>query len=179
MRQISVAKAISGEQRILLDAARYAQSEYSSELSTANSKGAQFARSQEPTAGGKFVMRKGVPKFQLEFTSSAPNTIAPFCIRHRWNEIDELSAAARDQERRLKTTNSIWPPMDIRELMATEVYIATLDVDTEPHRSLLAVFYTQTNHDLLRLLFDRQPGVKPVPSRYGGRDIEFRQNRIP
>jgi len=98
--------------------------------------------------------------------------------------VDELEAAARDHERRLKDDEQyLSSDRDIRELMgARKLYIADVfDVDSgsRPRKPFGRVFYTQ-NKSLVFYAFDldRQPGVKNASAFqvWGQRDAE-EQNR--
>ena len=82
------------------------------------------------------------------------------------SKIDELTAAARDQERRLKDNEQyLASDRDIRELMgARQLYIADVyDVDSRSRtrKSFGRVFYTQ-GKSLIFYAFDLDPGVKNV-----------------
>src|SRR5262249_8418475 len=99
-------------------------------------------------------------------------------------KVDELEAAARDQERRLKDDEQyLSSDRDIRELMvARKLYIADVfDVDSgsRTRKPFGRVFYTQ-NKSLVFYAFDldQQPGVKNASAFqvWGQRDAE-EQNR--
>lgn len=99
-------------------------------------------------------------------------------------KVDELEAAASDQERRLKDdAQYLSSDRDIRELMgARKLYIADVfDVDSgsRTRKPFGRVFYTQ-NKSLVFYAFDldRQPGVKNASAFqvWGQRDAE-EQNR--
>jgi hypothetical protein len=82
------------------------------------------------------------------------------------SKIDELTAAARDQDRRLKDNEQyLASDRDIRELMgARQLYIADVyDVDSRSRtrKSFGRVFYTQ-GKSLIFYAFDLDPGVKNV-----------------
>jgi hypothetical protein len=82
------------------------------------------------------------------------------------SKIDELTAATRDQERRLKDNEQyLASDRDIRELMgARQLYIADVyDVDSRSRtrKSFGRVFYTQ-GKSLIFYAFDLDPGVKNV-----------------
>ncbi len=82
------------------------------------------------------------------------------------SKIDELTAAARDQEHKLKDNEQyLASDRDIRELMgARQLYIADVyDVDSRSRtrKSFGRVFYTQ-GKSLIFYAFDLDPGVKNV-----------------
>ncbi len=82
------------------------------------------------------------------------------------SKIDELTATARDQERKLKNDEQyLTSDRDIRELMgARHLYIADVyDVDSRSRtrKSFGRVFYTQ-GKSLIFYAFDLDPGVKNV-----------------
>jgi len=82
------------------------------------------------------------------------------------SRIDELTAATRDQERKLKDNEQyLASDRDIRELMgARQLYIADVyDVDSRSRtrKSFGRVFYTQ-GKSLIFYAFDLDPGVKNV-----------------
>ena len=82
------------------------------------------------------------------------------------SKIDELTAAARDQERKVKENEQyLASDRDIRELMgARQLYIADVyDVDSRSRtrKSFGRVFYTQ-GKSLIFYAFDLDPGVKNV-----------------
>jgi hypothetical protein len=96
------------------------------------------------------------------------------------SKIDDLSATARDQERRLKDDEQyLSSDRDIRELMgARKLYIADVfDVDSgsRTRKPFGRVFYTQSK-SLIFYAFDldRQPGVKNASAFqvWGQRDAE-------
>jgi len=96
------------------------------------------------------------------------------------SKVDELTASARDQERRLKDSEQyLASDRDIRELMgARKLYIADVfDVDSgsRTRKPFGRVFYTQSK-SLIFYAFDldRQPGVKNASAFqvWGKRDIE-------
>jgi hypothetical protein len=96
------------------------------------------------------------------------------------SRVDELTAAARDQERRLKDNEQyLASDRDIRELMgARKLYIADVfDVDSgsRTRKPFGRVFYTQSK-SLIFYAFDldRQPGVKNASAFqvWGKRDTE-------
>jgi hypothetical protein len=96
------------------------------------------------------------------------------------SKIDELSASARDQDRRLKDDEQyLSSDRDIRELMgARKLYIADVfDVDSgsRTRKPFGRVFYTQSK-SLIFYAFDldHQPGVKNASAFqvWGQRDAE-------
>jgi hypothetical protein len=96
------------------------------------------------------------------------------------SKVEELTAASRDQERRLKDNEQyLASDRDIRELMgARKLYIADVfDVDSgsRTRKPFGRVFYTQ-NKSLIFYAFDldRQPGVKNASAFqvWGKRDTE-------
>jgi hypothetical protein len=181
-------KQISTEQRdlIRLRAALHVAEDHSSELSVANSKGeVQFRRVSEERDKLALQVRdaeKAYQNLQLEFTSlRAEHDRALLHTASLESKIDELSAAARDQERRLKDNEQyLASDRDIRELMgARKLYIADVfDVDSgsRTRKPFGRVFYTQ-NKSLIFYAFDldRQPGVKNASAFqvWGQRDAEL------
>jgi len=189
MAQISrLQKQITGEQRDLagLRAALRAVENHSSELSTANSKGEgqfrQVSEERDKLAAQVRDAEKAYQNLQLEFTSlHAEHDRALLQTASLESKIDELSAAARDQERRLKDNEQyLASDRDIRELMgARKLYIADVfDVDSgsRTRKPFGRVFYTQ-NKSLIFYAFDldRQPGVKNASAFqvWGQRDGEL------
>jgi hypothetical protein len=189
MAQISrLQKQISGEQRDLtgLRAALHAAENHSSELSTANSKGEtqfrQVSEERDKLAAQLRDAEKAYQNLQLEFTSlRAEHDRGLLHTASLESKIDELSAAARDQERRLKDNEQyLASDRDIRELMgARKLYIADVfDVDSgsRTRKPFGRVFYTQ-NKSLIFYAFDldRQPGVKNASAFqvWGQRDGEL------
>jgi hypothetical protein len=189
MAQISrLQKQISGEQRDLagLRAALRAAENHSSELSTANSKGEtqyrQVSEERDKLAVQVRDAEKTYRNLQLEFTGlRAEHDRALLHTASLESKIDELSAAARDQERRLKDNEQyLASDRDIRELMgARKLYIADVfDVDSgsRTRKPFGRVFYTQ-NKSLIFYAFDldRQPGVKNASAFqvWGQRDGEL------
>jgi len=189
MAQISrLQKQITGEQRDLtgLRAALHAAENHSSELSTANSKGEtqyrQVSEERDKLAAQLRDAEKAYQNLQLEFTSlRAEHDRALLHTASLESKIDELSAAARDQERRLKDNEQyLASDRDIRELMgARKLYIADVfDVDSgsRTRKPFGRVFYTQ-NKSLIFYAFDldRQPGVKNASAFqvWGQRDGEL------
>jgi hypothetical protein len=181
-------KQISGEQRDLagLRAALRAAETRSGELSTANSKGEtqylQVSEERDKLAAQVRDAEKAYQNLQLEFTSL--RTEHDHTLLHMASlesKIDELSAAAREQDRRLKDNEQyLASDRDIRELMgARKLYIADVfDVDSgsRTRKPFGRVFYTQ-NKSLIFYAFDldRQPGVKNASAFqvWGQRDAEL------
>jgi len=189
MAQISrLQKQISGEQRDLagLRAALRAVENHSSELSTAKSREEtqfrQVSEERDKLAAQLRDAEKAYQNLQLEFTSlRAEHDRALLHTASLESKIDELSAAARDQERRLKDNEQyLASDRDIRELMgARKLYIADVfDVDSgsRTRKPFGRVFYTQ-NKSLIFYAFDldRQPGVKNASAFqvWGQRDSEL------
>jgi len=189
MAQISrLQKQITGEQRDLagLRAALRAVENHSSELSTANSKGEtqyrQVSEERDKLAAQLRDAEKAYQLLQLEFTSlHAEHDRVLLRTASLESKIDELSAAARDQDRRLKDNEQyLASDRDIRELMgARKLYIADVfDVDSgsRTRKPFGRVFYTQ-NKSLIFYAFDldRQPGVKNASAFqvWGQRDGEL------
>ena len=181
-------KQISSEQRDLagLRAALRAAENRSNELSTANNQGeAQFrqvSEERDKLAAQVREAEKAYQNLQLEFTSlRAEHDRALLHTASLESKIDELSAAARDQDRRLKDNEQyLASDRDIRELMgARKLYIADVfDVDSgsRTRKPFGRVFYTQ-NKSLIFYAFDldRQPGVKNASAFqvWGQRDAEL------
>ena len=181
-------KQISGEQRDLagLRATLRAVENHSSELSTANSKGEtqfrQVSEERDKLAAQVREAEKAYQNLQLEFTSlRAEHDRAVLHMASLESKIDELSATARDQDRRLKDNEQyLASDRDIRELMgARKLYIADVfDVDSgsRTRKPFGRVFYTQ-NKSLIFYAFDldRQPGVKNASAFqvWGQRDGEL------
>ena len=101
------------------------------------------------------------------------------------SKVEDLTAAARDQERRLKDSEQyLASDRDIRELMgARKLYIADVfDVDSgsRTRKPFGRVFYTESK-SLIFYAFDldRQPGVQNASSFqvWGGKDGWSRENR--
>src|ERR1700674_137247 len=189
MAQISrLQKQITGEQRDLagLRAALRAVENHSSELSTANSKGEtqyrQVSEERDKLASQVRDAEKAYQLLQLEFTSlHVEHDRVLLRTASLESKIDELSAAARDQDRRLKDNEQyLASDRDIRELMgARKLYIADVfDVDSgsRTRKPFGRVFYTQ-NKSLIFYAFDldRQPGVKNASAFqvWGQRDGEL------
>jgi hypothetical protein len=180
-------RQISGEQRDLagLRAALRVAEEKSSELSDANNKGEeqfrQVSEERDKLAGQLRDAEKAYQSLQLEFTSlRAEHDRALLHTASLESKIDELSAAARDQDRRIKDNEQyLASDRDIRELMgARKLYIADVfDVDSGSHtrKPFGRVFYTQ-NKSLIFYAFDldREPGVKNASAFqvWGQRDGE-------
>ena len=181
-------KQISGEQRDLsgLRAALRAVETRSSELSTANSKGEtqyrQVSEERDKLAVQLRDAEKAYQSLQLEFTSvRGEHDRTLLHMASLESKIDELSAVARDQDRRLKDNEQyLASDRDIRELMgARKLYIADVfDVDSRSRtrKPFGRVFYTQ-NKSLIFYAFDldRQPGVKNASAFqvWGQRDAEL------
>jgi len=103
------------------------------------------------------------------------------------SKVEELSAATRDQDRRLKDDEQyLASDRDIRELMgARKLYIADVfDVDSgsRTRKSFGRVFYTQ-NKSLIFYAFDldREPGIKNAGAFqvWGQRDVELGEKPRP
>jgi len=181
-------RQISGEQRDLagLRAALREAEDHSSQLSDANSKGeAQFRQvsdERDKLAGQLRDAEKAYLSLQLEFTSlRAEHDRTLLHTASLESKIDELSAASRDQDRRIKDNEQyLASDRDIRELMgARKLYIADVfDVDSGSHtrKPFGRVFYTQ-NKSLIFYAFDldREPGVKNASAFqvWGQRDGEL------
>jgi hypothetical protein len=181
-------KQISSEQRDLagLRAALRAAENRSNELSTANSQGEtqyrQVSEERDKLAAQVRDAEKAYQTLQMEFTSlRAEHDRALLHTASLESKIDELSAAARDQDRRLKDNEQyLASDRDIRELMgARKLYIADVfDVDSgsRTRKPFGRVFYTQ-NKSLIFYAFDldRQPGVKNASAFqvWGQRDAEL------
>src|ERR1700681_4925176 len=165
-------KQISTEQRDLarLRAALHVAEDHSSELSLANRKGEvqfrQVSEERDKLASQVRDTEKAYQLLQLEFTSlRAEHDRALLRTASLESKIDELSAAARDQDRRLKDNEQyLASDRDIRELMgARKLYIADVfDVDSgsRTRKPFGRFFYTQ-GKSLIFYAFDldRQPGV--------------------
>lgn len=181
-------KQISSQQRDLTGfrAALHLAEDHSSELSSANSKGeAQFRQVSEERNKLATQVRDAEKAYQLlqvEFTSlRAEHDRALVHTASLESKIEELSAATRDQDRRLKDDEQyLTSDRDIRELMgARKLYIADVfDVDSgsRTRKPFGRVFYTQ-NKSLIFYAFDldRQPGVKNASAFqvWGQRDAEL------
>jgi len=181
-------KQISTEQRDLvrLRAALRVAEDHSSELSMADSKReGQFRQVSEER--DKLVSQvrdaeKAYQLLQLEFISlHAEHDRVLLRTASLESKIEELSAATRDQDRRLKDNEQyLASDRDIRELMgARKLYIADVfDVDSgsRTRKPFGRVFYTQ-NKSLIFYAFDldRQPGVKNASAFqvWGQRDAEL------
>jgi hypothetical protein len=181
-------KQIATGQRDLarLQAALRLSEDHASELSMANRKGeAQFrqvSEERDKLASQVRDTEKAYQLLQLEFTSlRAEHDRALLHTASLESKIDELSAATRDQDRRLKDNEQyLASDRDIRELMgARKLYIADVfDVDSgsRTRKPFGRVFYTQ-NKSLIFYAFDldRQPGVKNASAFqvWGQRDAEL------
>jgi hypothetical protein len=166
-------KQISSEEKDLarLRAALHVAEDHSGELSAAYSKGeAQFrhvSEDRDRLAAQVRDAEKAYQLLQLEFTSlRTEHDRALVHTASLESKIEELSAATRDQDRRLKDNEQyLASDRDIRELMgARKLYIADVfDVDSgsRTRKPFGRVFYTQ-NKSLIFYAFDldRQPGVK-------------------
>ena len=169
----------------LRDALRVAE-DHSSELSTANSKGeAQFRQvsaERDRLAAQVREAERAYQLLQVEFNNlHAEHDRVLLRTASLESRIEELSAATRDQDRRLKDSEQyLASDRDIRELMgARKLYIADVfDVDSgsRPRKPFGRVFYTQ-NKSLIFYAFDldRQPGVKNASAFqvWGQRDAEL------
>jgi hypothetical protein len=181
-------KQISAEQRDLagLRAALRVAENRSNELSNANSKGEtqyrELSEERDKLAAQVRDAERAYQNLQLEFTSlRGEHDRALLRMTSLESKIDELSAVARDQDRRLKDNEQyLASDRDIRELMgARKLYIADVfDVDSgsRTRKPFGRVFYTQ-NKSLIFYAFDldRQPGVKnaSVFQVWGQRDAEL------
>jgi anti-sigma-K factor RskA len=181
-------KQISSEQRDLagLRATLRAAESHSSDLSTANSNGEaqlqQISEERDKLAAQLRDADKAYQLLQVEFTSlRAEHDRALLHTASLESKIEELSAATRDQDHRLKDDEQyLASDRDIRELMgARKLYIADVfDVDSgsRTRKAFGRVFYTQ-NKSLIFYAFDldRQPGVKNASAFqvWGQRDSEL------
>lgn len=166
-------KQISVEQRDLagLRSALRAAQDQASELATADTKGeAQFRQVSEERDKLAAQVRDAEKAYQLlqaEFTGlRAERDRALLHTASLESKIEDLTAATRDQDHRLKDDEQyLASDRDIRELMgARKLYIADVfDVDSgsRTRKPFGRVFYTQ-NKSLIFYAFDldRQPGVK-------------------
>jgi hypothetical protein len=181
-------KQISTEQRDLagLRAALRAAEDHSSKLSTAKNAGEaqlrEVSEERDKLAAQVRDAEKAYQLLQAEFTSlRAEHDRALVHLASLESKIDELSAATRDQDRRLKDNEQyLASDRDIRELMgARKLYIADVfDVDSgsRTRKPFGRVFYTQ-NKSLIFYAFDldRQPGVKNASAFqvWGQKDAEL------
>jgi hypothetical protein len=181
-------KQISTEQRDLagLRAALRAAEDHSSKLSTAKNAGEaqlrEVSEERDKLAAQVRDAEKAYQLLQAEFTSlRAEHDRALVHLASLESKIDELSAATREQDRRLKDNEQyLASDRDIRELMgARKLYIADVfDVDSgsRTRKPFGRVFYTQ-NKSLIFYAFDldRQPGVKNASAFqvWGQKDAEL------
>jgi hypothetical protein len=179
---------ISSEQRDLagLRAALYLAEQRSSELSDTGAKREtqfrQVSEERDKLAGQLRDAEKAYQSLQLEFTNlRVEHERALLHTASLESKIDEISAVAHDQDRRLKDNEQyLSSDRDIRELMgARKLYIADVfDVDSgsNTRKPFGRVFYTQ-NKSLIFYAFDldRQPGVKNASAFqvWGQRDAEL------
>src|SRR6202166_4771599 len=181
-------KQISTEQRDLagLRAALRAAEDNSSKLSTAKNSGEaqlrEVSEERDKLAAQVRDAEKAYQLLQVEFTSlRAEHDRALVHLASLESKIDELSAATRDQDRKLKDNEQyLASDRDIRELMgARKLYIADVfDVDSgsRTRKPFGRVFYTQ-NKSLIFYAFDldHQPGVKNASAFqvWGQKDAEL------
>jgi hypothetical protein len=181
-------RQISTEQRDLagLRAALRVAEDHSAKLATAKTTGdAQFrevSAERDKLAAQVREAEKAYQLLQAEFTSlRAEHDRALVHTASLESKIDDLSAATRDQDRRLKDSEQyLASDRDIRELMgARKLYIADVfDVDSgsRTRKAFGRVFYTQ-NKSLIFYAFDldRQPGVKNASAFqvWGQKDAEL------
>jgi hypothetical protein len=181
-------KQISTEQRDLagLRAALRVADDHSSKLATEkNSEEARFrevSEERDKLAAQLRDAEKAYQVLQTEFTSlRADRDRALLHLASLESKIDELSAATRDQDRKLKDNEQyLASDRDIRELMgARKLYIADVfDVDSgsRTRKPFGRVFYTQ-NKSLIFYAFDldHQPGVKNASAFqvWGQKDAEL------
>jgi hypothetical protein len=166
-------KQISVEQRDLagLRSSLRAAQDQATELATANNKGEtqlrQVSEERDKLAAQVRDAEKAYQLLQAEFTSlRAEHDRALLHTASLESKIDDLTAATRDQDHRLKDDEQyLASDRDIRELMgARKLYIADVfDVDSgsRTRKPFGRVFYTQ-NKSLIFYAFDldRQPGFK-------------------
>jgi hypothetical protein len=181
-------KQISAEQRDLagLRAALRLADDHSSKLATEKNTGeARFrevSEERDKLAAQLRDAEKAYQVLQTEFTSlRADRDRALLHLASLESKIDELSAATRDQDRKLKDNEQyLASDRDIRELMgARKLYIADVfDVDSgsRTRKPFGRVFYTQ-NKSLIFYAFDldHQPGVKNASAFqvWGQKDAEL------
>jgi hypothetical protein len=181
-------KQISTEQRDLagLRAALRVAEDRSTKLATAKTAGdAQFrevSAERDKLAAQVREAEKAYQLLQTEFTNlRAEHDRALVHLASLESKIDDLSAATRDQDRKLKDSEQyLASDRDIRELMgARKLYIADVfDVDSgsRTRKPFGRVFYTQ-NKSLIFYAFDldRQPGVKNASAFqvWGQKDAEL------
>jgi hypothetical protein len=181
-------KQISTEQRDLagLRAALRLAEDHSTKLATAKTTGdAQFrevSAERDKLAAQVREAEKAYQLLQTEFTNlRGEHDRALVHLASLESKIDDLSAATRDQDRRLRDNEQyLASDRDIRELMgARKLYIADVfDVDSgsRTRKAFGRVFYTQ-NKSLIFYAFDldRQPGVKNASAFqvWGQKDAEL------
>jgi hypothetical protein len=181
-------KQISTEQRDLagLRAALRVAEDHSTKLATAKTTGdAQFrevSAERDKLAAQVREAEKAYQLLQTEFTNlRGEHDRALVHLASLESKIDDLSAATRDQDRKLKDSEQyLASDRDIRELMgARKLYIADVfDVDSgsRTRKAFGRVFYTQ-NKSLIFYAFDldRQPGVKNASAFqvWGQKDAEL------
>ena len=181
-------KQISTEQRDLagLRAALRVADDHSSKLTTAKNTGEarirEVSEERDKLAAQLRDAEKAYQVLQTEFTSlRADRDRALLHLASLESKIDELSAATRDQDRKLKDNEQyLASDRDIRELMgARKLYIADVfDVDSgsRTRKPFGRVFYTQ-NKSLIFYAFDldHQPGVKNASAFqvWGQKDAEL------
>ena len=181
-------RQISTEQRDLarLRAALRVAEDHSSALSTASSKGEvqirQVSEERDKLAAQVREAERAYQLLQAEFTTlHVEHDRVLLRTASLESKIEELSAATRDQDRRLRDSEQyLASDRDIRELMgARKLYIADVfDVDSgsRTRKPFGRVFYTQ-NKSLIFYAFDldRQPGVRNASAFqvWGQRDAEL------
>jgi hypothetical protein len=181
-------RQISAEQRDLagLRTALRVAEDHSTKLATAKTTGdAQFrevSAERDKLAAQVRDAEKAYQLLQTEFTNlRGEHDRALVHLASLESKIDDLSAATRDQDRRLKDSEQyLASDRDIRELMgARKLYIADVfDVDSgsRTRKAFGRVFYTQ-NKSLIFYAFDldRQPGVKNASAFqvWGQKDAEL------
>jgi hypothetical protein len=181
-------RQISTEQRDLagLRAALRVAEDHSTKLATAKTTGdAQFrevSAERDKLAAQVREAEKAYQLLQTEFTNlRGEHDRALVHLASLESKIDDLSAATRDQDRKLKDSEQyLASDRDIRELMgARKLYIADVfDVDSgsRTRKPFGRVFYTQ-NKSLIFYAFDldRRPGVKNASAFqvWGQKDAEL------
>jgi hypothetical protein len=179
----------SGQQEITkLREALHAAEVYSATLSTENSAGTQELRrvseERDKLAGQLRDAEQSYQLVQAELTTlRAEHDRVLLRTTSLESKIDELTASAHDQERRLKDDEQyLSSDRDIRELMgARKLYIADVfDVDSgsRTRKPFGRVFYTESK-SLIFYAFDldHEPGVKNASAFqvWGQRDTESGQ----
>jgi anti-sigma-K factor RskA len=180
-------KQVSSEQQELarLRAASRAADDYSSALSSANSKNQEqlrlVAEQRDKLASQVRDAEQAYQNVQLELSSlRAEHDRVLLRTASLESKIEELTTAAREQERKLRDNEQyLASDRDIRELMgARKLYIADVfDVDSRSRtrKPFGRVFYTQ-NKSLVFYAFDldREAGVKSASAFqvWGQRDNE-------